>query len=226
MAKVTFQDEEGQYLNRYKLTPVEGQVNVFDLERMAAITKQGTPYSKEIMDHMLQVEDKGVPGGCAELDANGSLKQMPTAAQIGAMSKYVHVIIANSNIVLTAEQSGSLVNAANDITITLPPIASYAQYDIHCTGRYTLDGPDADIYDNTLDIAGKSITYTGEHMITVRSYGNVWVINSSNDARRAMYASGPTPLAASALRNTVIIPKTSSIPTGLADGTVVMRYTP
>ncbi|MCY1715234.1 H-type lectin domain-containing protein [Caproiciproducens galactitolivorans] len=83
MAKVTFQDEEGQYLNRYKLTPVEGQANVFDLERMAAITKQGTPYSKEVMDHMLQVEDKGVPGGCAELDANGNLKQMPTAAQLG-----------------------------------------------------------------------------------------------------------------------------------------------
>ena len=57
MAKVTFQDEEGQYLNRYKLTPVEGQANVFDLERMAAITKQGTPYSKEVMSHMVQDED-------------------------------------------------------------------------------------------------------------------------------------------------------------------------
>lgn len=60
MAKVIFQDEQGQNLNRYVLTPVEGQANTYDLTRAATITQQGTPYSKEVGDHFLQVED-GIP---------------------------------------------------------------------------------------------------------------------------------------------------------------------
>ena len=60
MAKVIFQDERGQNLNRYKMMPVNGQANTYDLERMATITQQGTPYNKEVGDHFLQVED-GTP---------------------------------------------------------------------------------------------------------------------------------------------------------------------
>lgn len=60
MEKVIFQDEQGQNLNRYKMTPVDGQTNIYDLERVATITRQGTPYNKEVGDHFLQVED-GMP---------------------------------------------------------------------------------------------------------------------------------------------------------------------
>lgn len=60
MAKIIFQDEQGQNLNWYKLTPVEGQTDVYALERMANITQQGTPYNKEVGEHFLQVED-GTP---------------------------------------------------------------------------------------------------------------------------------------------------------------------
>lgn len=57
MAKITIQDEEGQYLNRYEMTPVEGQVNTFDLVRKAALTKQGTPFNADTMGHYVQTED-------------------------------------------------------------------------------------------------------------------------------------------------------------------------
>lgn len=57
MAKITIQDEEGQYLNRYEMTPVEGQTNTFDLVRKAAITKQGTPFNADTMGHYVQTED-------------------------------------------------------------------------------------------------------------------------------------------------------------------------
>ena len=57
MAKITIQDEEGQYLNRYEMTPVEGQTNTFDLVRKAALTKQGTPFNADTMGHYVQTED-------------------------------------------------------------------------------------------------------------------------------------------------------------------------
>lgn len=57
MAKITFQDEQGQNLNRYKMTPVEGQADTYDLERAANITQQGTPISADNMNHMAQDED-------------------------------------------------------------------------------------------------------------------------------------------------------------------------
>ena len=57
MAKIIFQDEEGQYLNRYQLVPVDGQPNVYDLIRLANITKQGTPIYKETLDRLIQDED-------------------------------------------------------------------------------------------------------------------------------------------------------------------------
>lgn len=57
MAKIVIQNEEGQNLNRYKMTQVAGQETVFDLERMATITKQGTPYSEDTLGHYVQNED-------------------------------------------------------------------------------------------------------------------------------------------------------------------------
>lgn len=61
MAKVVFQDEEGQNLNRYLITPTDGSAAfTADLTRAGTITKQGTPYDKEVGDHFLQVED-GTP---------------------------------------------------------------------------------------------------------------------------------------------------------------------
>ena len=64
MAKIIFQDEEGQNLNRFTITPVDGETNTYDISRAADITKQGTPINKATMDHMVQFED--VSGG--ELD--------------------------------------------------------------------------------------------------------------------------------------------------------------
>lgn len=61
MARIVFQDEEGQNLNRYLITPTDGSAPFLaDLTRAATITHQGTPYNKEVGDHFLQVED-GTP---------------------------------------------------------------------------------------------------------------------------------------------------------------------
>lgn len=57
MAKITIQNEEGQYLNRYKMTPVDDQPNTYDLERAANITRQGTPFGPDTMEHYVQTED-------------------------------------------------------------------------------------------------------------------------------------------------------------------------
>lgn len=57
MAKITIQNEEGQYLNRYKMTPVDDQPNTYDLERAANITKQGTPFGPDTMEHYVQADD-------------------------------------------------------------------------------------------------------------------------------------------------------------------------
>lgn len=57
MAKITIVNEEGQYLNRYKMIPVDGQADTYDLERAASITKQGTPYNDDTMSHYVQTED-------------------------------------------------------------------------------------------------------------------------------------------------------------------------
>ncbi|WP_283608527.1 hypothetical protein [Faecalispora anaeroviscerum] len=58
MAKIIFQDEEGQNLNRYLITPTDGSAPfTADLTREAVITKQGTPYSKEVGDRLVQDED-------------------------------------------------------------------------------------------------------------------------------------------------------------------------
>lgn len=40
---IEFVDEKGTNLNRYKLIPVSGQTNVYDLQRMANVTTPGTP---------------------------------------------------------------------------------------------------------------------------------------------------------------------------------------
>lgn len=58
MSKIIFQDEEGQYLNRYLITPTDGSASfTADLTREANITKQGTPYNKEVGDRLVQDED-------------------------------------------------------------------------------------------------------------------------------------------------------------------------
>lgn len=45
-----FIDEQGQYLNRFKLTLVDESENSYDLTRMAEITQQGTPISADVMN--------------------------------------------------------------------------------------------------------------------------------------------------------------------------------
>lgn len=48
-----FVDEQGQNLNRFLLTSVEGQENTYDLTRMATITQQGTPISADVMNSIV-----------------------------------------------------------------------------------------------------------------------------------------------------------------------------
>jgi len=58
MAKITIQNEEGQNLNRYLITPTDGGTPfTADLARAANITKQGTPFSPETMAYYVQDED-------------------------------------------------------------------------------------------------------------------------------------------------------------------------
>ena len=58
MAKIVFQDEVGQNLNRYLITPTDGSAPfTADLARAADITKQGTPIYKETLDRLVQDED-------------------------------------------------------------------------------------------------------------------------------------------------------------------------
>lgn len=58
MAKITIVNEEGQNLNRYLITPTDGSAPfTADLARAANITKQGTPFDPETMEHYVQSED-------------------------------------------------------------------------------------------------------------------------------------------------------------------------
>ncbi|WP_085833494.1 hypothetical protein [Clostridium merdae] len=58
MAKITIVNEEGQNLNRYLITPTDGGTPfTADLARAANITKQGTPFAAQTMEHYVQSED-------------------------------------------------------------------------------------------------------------------------------------------------------------------------
>lgn len=87
MAKITIVNEEGQNLNRYKMTPVDGQANTYDLERAANITKQGTPFSPETMDHYTQDEDLTAHTGDADIHVTAEKK---AAWDGGMVSAYTH----------------------------------------------------------------------------------------------------------------------------------------
>jgi len=87
MAKIVIQNEEGQNLNRYKMTQVDGQANTYDLERAANITKQGTPFSPETMDHYVQDEDLTVHTEDASIHTSATEKAKLAA---GIVSTYIH----------------------------------------------------------------------------------------------------------------------------------------
>ncbi|WP_343274599.1 phage upper tail fiber protein [Ligaoa zhengdingensis] len=75
MARVTFQDEQGQNLARYKMTLVEGSTDTYDLTRMATITQHGTPFNKEVMDQMAQLADIE---DMATVDSSGYVEKSAT----------------------------------------------------------------------------------------------------------------------------------------------------
>ena len=140
MAKITFQDEEGQNLNRFKLAAVDGETDTYDITRAATITKQGTPINKETMDNVVQFEDleasvktniaaqKGVASGIASLDENGKIpvEQLPLNFS-GALT--VHVVaedsgsVAGTRVRIRNEQLGSnyvqTVDALGNTTFSL-----------------------------------------------------------------------------------------------------------
>ena len=101
MAKIVFVDEEGQNLNRYQLVPVDGQPNIFDLVRMANITKQGTPIYKATLDRLVQDEDLTAHTG------NKSNPHEVTKAQLG---------LSNVNNTADAEKSVSYANDAGTVS--------------------------------------------------------------------------------------------------------------
>ena len=58
MARTVYQDEQGQNLNRYTITPTDGSAAfTADLTRAANITQQGTPANAANLNQMLQVSD-------------------------------------------------------------------------------------------------------------------------------------------------------------------------
>lgn len=87
MSKITIQNEEGQNLNRYKMTPVDGQANTYDLERVANITKQGTPFSPDTMGHYVQEEDFTAHTQDASIHTSTTEKAKFTA---GIVATYIH----------------------------------------------------------------------------------------------------------------------------------------
>ncbi len=87
MAKITIVNEEGQNLNRYKMVPVAGQTDIYDLERAANITKQGTPFSPETMAHYTQDEDLVAHTSDADIHVTAEKK---AAWDAGIVSTYIH----------------------------------------------------------------------------------------------------------------------------------------
>ena len=103
MAKIVFQDEEGQNLNWYKLVAVEGQTGVYALERVATITKQGTPYNKEVGDHFLQVED-GTPVQTLSCTKSGTVYALTgltaTAGAVSCIFKADAAFVAGNTVTI------------------------------------------------------------------------------------------------------------------------------
>lgn len=86
MAKITIQNEEGQNLNRYLITPTDGSTPfTADLARAANITKQGTPFDPDTMGHYVQAEDiadlstavQSATVGGAAVSKSGTALQLP-----------------------------------------------------------------------------------------------------------------------------------------------------
>lgn len=157
MAKVTFQDEQGQNLNRYKLTPVDGQTNTYDLERVGTITQQGTPYNKEVMDHMLQAEDKGIAGGVANYDdtvqsatlGGNAIPKSGTTLQLPA---YPTSLPANGGNASYATTAGSAPAAGGWANTANYPTRAVGLADFGLRGNYISNvapsgGSDGDTWD-------------------------------------------------------------------------------
>lgn len=119
MAKVIFQDEQGQNLNRYVLTPVEGQANTYDLTRAATITQQGTPYSKEVGDHFLQVED-GTPAqtlACAKTDTTYTLTGLSaTSGKVPVMFSVPTAFAAGDTVTIDGTAYGLATRDGSALT--------------------------------------------------------------------------------------------------------------
>lgn len=149
---------------------------------------------------------KGQPNGYAGLDANGKLAQMPTAAQVGAVSKSGDTMagpLSITDILQVTRADGTSVGSLMN-----------NQYGTSLYRTRTSDGK----------ICGISISYDGS--INVFPFGDGSSRTVLMDAAGKKYAdsaSGSVPLTTPGLRNAVVINKADAIPTGLADGTVVLR---
>ncbi len=135
MAKITIVNEEGQNLNRYKMVPVDGQANTYDLERMASITKQGTPFSPDTMDHFVQDEDiadlssavQSATIGDTEVPKSGTALQLP--AYPAALKNPTSLTVGVGNGGSTLSYDGSTAQS-----ITIPKVTKSTT----ATPSYTL----------------------------------------------------------------------------------------
>jgi hypothetical protein len=170
---------------------------------------------------LTQVNDefakKGQPNGYAELDEKGNLKQILTAAQVGAFPNNPGTELAdfNSGAALTPGIYFFTPAATNS------PLSTWGIAIVRTNDGKTYNGSSNCIWQEAYAAIGPSVQYVRSKVNT-----DAWGAWTKVDANRADYASNSVPLLTPALRNQIIISKDATIPTGLPDGTVVLRFVP
>lgn len=203
-----------QYPGRTILTPT-GNTNEYDLTRSEGnITQEGDLVSAENLNDLesrisSEFATKNQPNGYAGLDEHGNLKQMPTAVDTGA----------------SAARNATKAEI-DDIAL---PAGIYSVNGEDIGNGYSFNTviksfPRADGYQVELAIPFVSGNYSG--MFYRISIGATWGSWQKPDADKADYASNTVALTTAGLRNAIIIPESTTIPTGLADGTIILKYTP
>ena len=192
-------------------------------------------HKADTVSHVTQAEHDSIAssiqgatfGGEAVPKNNGMLDfPMPTAEQIEALPLYKKFVSITKDTTLSSDESGYLitVSSANIVTVTLPSPSTRAQYDIFSNTNPFVLSTSAAIFDlATGVIRVQTLTIPVWRHIRITANGWNWIILGDN---RASYASGSVDLTTAGLRNAIIIPNTYSVPAGLAEGTVVLRYAP